>query len=244
MDADHGLPTQAIILAAGLGSRLRPVTDTTPKPLVPFFGRPLLDWAVRAAADAGCERIAVNAFHLADAVAARVAELSRRHPRISFFLSREPALLGTGGAVRFLAERGWLRPAPFWVINSDAVFETPLDVMRGSGPALLVSRDPVHRRLFRLIGSGDAVPRLRALDPEAPAHGHAFCGVTLADPELPSRLPPGPSCILRQGLLPYVDTLDVRLVPTGGFFADTGTPAALADAHVRGLAFARSRGAP
>lgn len=237
-------PSQALILAAGLGSRLLPVTETTPKPLVPFFGRPLLDWAVRAALAVGCDRIAVNAHHLADAIEGHVDRLRRRYPGVSFHVSREPALLGTGGAVRFLADAGWFRPGPFWVINSDAVFEAPLATLAGPAPSLLVSRDPVHRPLFRLIGSDGPAPALLGLDPNTRADGYAFCGVTLADADLPRRLPEGPSCILRQGFLPFVDRLGVRLVTAPGFFADTGTPGALADAHVRGLAFARSAAVP
>jgi CTP:molybdopterin cytidylyltransferase MocA len=105
------LPTQAIILAAGEGRRLAPLTDSLPKPLVPFFGRPLLDWAVRAVVEAGVTRIGINAFHLADAVVRHVeAVLAPRYPAVTFTLSREPQLLGTGGGVRRLAELGFLAP--------------------------------------------------------------------------------------------------------------------------------------
>jgi len=214
---------QAIILAAGEGRRLRPITDVTPKPLVPFFGRALVDWALAKVRAAGVERVAVNAFHLADQLAA--------HLPPDVHLSREPMLLGTGGAVRQL--RGWLHPEPFYVVNSDAVFEAPLTVLT-QAPSLLVTREPTYASERRVVGT----ERWEALSDRADAF--TFCGVTLADDALPERLPDGASCILRQGFLPYLDRLDVRLVETTAFFADTGTPRALIDAHVRGLPYVRS----
>jgi NDP-sugar pyrophosphorylase family protein len=231
-------PTQAVILAAGEGRRLAPLTDALPKPLVPFFGRPLLDWAVRAAVEAGVSRIGINAFHLAEQIEAHVEKLRARYPRIAFELSREAALLGTGGGVRRLAERGFLQNEPFWVINSDAVFAEPLAAMAAAVPdeaaGLLVTRAEPWADARRLVTHPDS-RRLASLDERGrPDSGWTFCGVTLADADLPARLPEGASCILRQGFVPWLDALRVEVVPTDGFFADTGTPADLAAAHLRG----------
>lgn len=239
-------PTQAIVLAAGEGRRLRPITLTTPKPLVPFYGRPLIDWAVAKLVAAGVTRIAVNAFYLADAIAAYVTgTLAHAHPHVDFHVSREPALLGTGGAVRYL--RDWLTPGePFYVLNSDAVFAAPVDALvvaaaaaaSPSDPraALLVTRDPAYAAERRLVV--DDNHRWVGLDEAGrPESGLTFCGLTLADPELPARLPDGASCILRQGFVPALADLAVTLVPTDDFFADTGTPRALIEAHVRGRAW-------
>jgi len=225
--------TQAVILAAGEGRRLAPVTDTLPKPLVPFFGRPLIDWALDKCLAAGVTRVAVNAFHLADALAAHLAKVAPRLPFAELHLSREPALLGTGGAIAHLAP--WLAPEPFYVLNADAVFAAPLDTLTDA-PSLLVTREPAFANERRLVASNGA---LTALDERSPAHGFTFCGVTLADRDLPARLPQGaPSCLIRQGFLPFLDRLPVHLVETTGFFADTGTPESLVDAHHRGLAWA------
>lgn len=229
-------PTQAIILAAGEGRRLAPITDTLPKPLVPFFGRPLLDWALANALRAGVTRIAVNAWHLADTLAAHLSaltpQLTAKHPALELHLSREPALLGTGGAVRHL--RHWLSPnAPFYVINADAVFAEPLTTLAQTpAPALLVTREPTFSDQRRLVRTPTG--HLAHLDESSPPSAFTFCGVTLADAALPERLPDGPSCILRQGFLPYLAALPVRLVETTAFFADTGTPDLLVDAHRRG----------
>jgi len=228
---------QAIVLAAGEGRRLRPITLHTPKPLIPFYGRPLLDWAIDKLVAAGVSRIAVNAHHLADAIAVHVAALAAQHPKVAFTVSREDVLLGTGGAVRNL--RGWLTPnEPFFVINADAVFAAiPADLIAARGlaaAALLVTREPTYAAERRLIVRDDLLVRLdEASDPA----GFTFCGLTLADAGLPDRLPDGPSCILRQGFLPFVDhgpALTVACLETHAFFADTGTPEALIDAHIRG----------
>lgn len=231
------LVTQAIVLAAGEGRRLRPVTEYTPKPLIPFYGRPLLDWAVAKLVAAGVTRVAVNACHLADHVAARVAHLSAKNPQVAFEVSREEALLGTGGAVKRLGP--WLTPGePFYVLNADAIFAAPAQTLTHA-PSLLVTREPTYAAERRLIADGSQ--RLVALDERGdPARGFTFCGFTLADPGLPSRLPAGPSCILRQGYLPCLETLAVTLVETSDFFADTGTPEALIDAHVRGYDWVRA----
>jgi MurNAc alpha-1-phosphate uridylyltransferase len=237
-----GLPTQAIILAAGEGRRLAPLTDTLPKPLVPFFGRPLLDWAVRAVVEAGVTRIGINAFHLADAVVAHVeTALGPRYPRVAFTLSREPELLGTGGGVRRLADLGFLAPEPFWIVNSDAVFAHSLRAMAEAVPAgaagLLVTRAAPWagaRRLVTSPATREAPPRVIALDERGRPDGWTFCGVTLADPALPERLPAGPSCLIRQGFVPSLSTQPVHAVASDAFFADTGTPADLAAAHLSG----------
>jgi len=234
--------TQAIVLAAGEGRRLRPLTLTTPKPLVPFFGRPLLDWAIDALVRAGVTRIAVNAFHLADAVTAHVTALAAAHPALELFVAREPALLGTGGAVQNL--RAWLRPEPFFVLNSDAVMAAPVASLTRA-PSLLVTRDPRYAAERRLVvDPADPHARWTALREAGDPDAFTFCGLTLADAALPDRLPEGPSCILRQGFVPYLDALDVRLVETRDFFADTGSIRALVAAHVDGMAWVATRAAP
>ena len=97
-----------VVLAAGRGSRLAPVTHHTPKPLVPFFGVPLIHAAVCQLANAGVERVAINAHYLADIVVNYVCgPLRERFPSIEFHPSVEPTLLGTGGALVYLAD--WLR---------------------------------------------------------------------------------------------------------------------------------------
>lgn len=105
---------RALLLAAGLGTRLRPITDTLPKCLVPIRGRPLLDYWFDLLLPSAIERILVNTSYLPDQVRAHVAA-SRWRERID--LVHEEALLGTGGTV--LANRDWFGPGPFLVGHAD-----------------------------------------------------------------------------------------------------------------------------
>src|SRR5215468_7530746 len=89
------LPRAAMVLAAGLGTRLRPITTTTPKPLIEINGRTLLDHAIDRLALAGIESVVVNVHYKAAMVAEQMAR--RDYPRIE--ISREAELLETGGGV-------------------------------------------------------------------------------------------------------------------------------------------------
>ena len=104
-----------MVLAAGLGTRMRPLTETTAKPLLRLGGRTLLDHALVHLADAGVETAVINAFWQAAAVA---DHLSSRPPPPRTVLLREVELLETGGGVR--AALPLLGDKPFYVVNGDA----------------------------------------------------------------------------------------------------------------------------
>jgi MurNAc alpha-1-phosphate uridylyltransferase len=101
-----------MVLAAGLGTRLRPVTDMIPKPLVEINGRPLIDHAIERLVSAGVERVVVNVHYRAAMIAEHLT--SRDHPRIE--LSEETELLDTGGGV---AQALPLLGEAFFVVNGD-----------------------------------------------------------------------------------------------------------------------------
>lgn len=117
-----------MVLAAGKGLRLRPLTESVPKPLVEVGGRTLLGHALNLLAAAGVGEIVVNAHHLADAVAAFVAAYGEAHPALRLHVSREDTLLETGGGVRRALDR--LGDEPFYVLNSDVILRD------GAAPAL------------------------------------------------------------------------------------------------------------
>jgi N-acetyl-alpha-D-muramate 1-phosphate uridylyltransferase len=105
-------PRRAMVLAAGLGTRLRPLTDAVPKPLVELNGRTLLDHAIDRLALAGVEQIVVNTHYLAAMIADRLS--ARVEPRVE--ISEEAELLDTGGGVaRALPSLG----EAFFVVNAD-----------------------------------------------------------------------------------------------------------------------------
>jgi MurNAc alpha-1-phosphate uridylyltransferase len=116
---DERFKPDVMLLAAGLGTRLRPLTATMPKPLVRVGGRPLIDHVLAEALDAGLGRFVVNAHHHASQLADHVAELASRHPEAQLLLSREDdAVLGTGGGVKRALPL--LTTDPVLVMNTDA----------------------------------------------------------------------------------------------------------------------------
>jgi MurNAc alpha-1-phosphate uridylyltransferase len=104
-----------MVFAAGLGSRMRPLTDRIPKPLVRVAGKALVDYTLDALADAGVETAIVNVHHLADQIETHLA--SRREPRILISDERELLLDQGGGIKKALPLIG---DAPFFICNTDA----------------------------------------------------------------------------------------------------------------------------
>jgi N-acetyl-alpha-D-muramate 1-phosphate uridylyltransferase len=110
-------PRRAMVLAAGLGTRMRPLTDRIPKPLVPVSGKPLIDHVLDRLADAGVARAVVNVHYMADQIEQHLAYRTRPQIVIS---DERGLLLGTGGGVaRALPQLG---QAPFFHINSDTIW--------------------------------------------------------------------------------------------------------------------------
>jgi MurNAc alpha-1-phosphate uridylyltransferase len=111
------MPTCAMVLAAGLGTRMRPFNGAIPKPLVKIVGKCLIDHVLDRLAEAGVERAVVNVHHLADQIERHLA--TRRRPQIAISDERRE-LLGTGGGV--VKALPALGPAPFFHVNSDTIW--------------------------------------------------------------------------------------------------------------------------
>ena len=154
------VPRTAMVLAAGLGTRLRPVTETIPKPLIEINGRTLLDHAIDRLALVGVERVVVNVHHKAEMV---TAQLTRRdHPRIE--ISHETELLDTGGGV---ARALPLLDDVFFVVNSDVFW--------------LDGKDRVLERLAAAFDPGH-MDAILLLQPTVSAVGYEGSGDYLIDP--------------------------------------------------------------
>ncbi|HEY4641342.1 MAG TPA: sugar phosphate nucleotidyltransferase, partial [Thermoanaerobaculia bacterium] len=120
---------KAMILAAGYGTRLRPVTYTMPKPVVPLAGRPLMGWAVEALLAAGISDFVVNLHHLPEPIERYLRDRYARRARFEF--SFEPEILGTGGGVRKV--RTLLEnDSEFFLVNGDTVQFPPYDALRAA----------------------------------------------------------------------------------------------------------------
>jgi MurNAc alpha-1-phosphate uridylyltransferase len=224
-----------MVLAAGLGTRMRPITDRIPKPLVPVAGKPLIDHAIDRLAEAGVKRVVVNIHHKADMLARHLE--TRRTPSIT--LSREDELLETGGGI--------LKALPllddmFYVVNSDVLW---LDGKTAALRRLARAWDPARLDAVLLLqrtttalgyeGPGDffldplGVLRRRREREVAP---HLFAGVQILHRRLFDGRPPG-----KFSLNPLWD----RAIAAGrlaaivhdGEWYHIGTPAGLALAEER-----------
>ena len=107
---------KALILAAGYGTRLRPYTDHTPKPLFSIAGRPLLDVIIEQLQEAGCKAVIINTHHLNDKIE---TFLAAQDYKLEIHTRFEPQILGTGGAIKNVAD--FWDSQPFMVINADIV---------------------------------------------------------------------------------------------------------------------------
>ncbi|WP_102959554.1 nucleotidyltransferase family protein [Mangrovicella endophytica] len=156
-------PTTAMVLAAGLGKRMRPITSTIPKPLVEIRGKALIDYGIEALARNGVTRVVVNVHYLADLLQAHL----RRIKGVEIVISdeREALLESGGGIVKALPQLG---SEPFFVINADTFW---IDGYRDNLDLLAELWDPARMDVCLLIadmaqatgydGNGDFV-----MDPE------------------------------------------------------------------------------
>lgn len=184
-----------MVLAAGLGLRLRPITDTRPKPLVSVAGRTMLDRVLDHMTAAGVTDVVVNCHYLADMIEAHLAR--HRSPRIA--ISREDDLLDTGGGV--VKALPLLGAGPFHVANADVIWTDGAD--RALGRLAAAWRDDDMDALLLLQPAATAVGydgrgdfqrddagRLRRRDSDGAAP-HVFTGVQILHPRLFDGAPAG-----------------------------------------------------
>ncbi len=137
------MPNRAIVLAAGLGTRMRPYNGHIPKPLVEVGGKSLIDYSLDRLADAGVESVVVNVHHLADVLERHLAPRQRPHIEIS---DERGELLGTGGGIAKALPK--LGDAPFFLVNSDTVW---LDGVRPNFTRLAEAFDPKTMDVLLLL---------------------------------------------------------------------------------------------
>ncbi|HEV7263950.1 MAG TPA: nucleotidyltransferase family protein [Falsiroseomonas sp.] len=195
-------PTHAMVLAAGLGTRMRPLTDDRPKPLLPLEGRSLLHHAMDRLRDAGIGNVVVNAHWFAEQVADAAAAHGTRPPAI---VLREPVLLETGGGVK--AALPHLGSQPFVAVNGDAFW---LDGPNAALRRMAAAFDPAEMDALLLLvrtahvdgetGRGDFLldPLGRARRPkECEIAPYLFGGVQILSHALFEGMPEGPFSLNR-----------------------------------------------
>lgn len=183
----------ALIFAAGLGSRLRPLTDHTPKPLIDVGGVPMLERVALRLISAGADRLIINTHHLGEQIVEYVAQRNSWGVEVCF--SRETdQLLDTGGGLVHAAPL-FRKSAPFFIHNADIVTDLPLEQMyhthekRGALATLAVMDRPTSRGLifdrFGLLGKdGEHSHMARARFPHGELIRLAFAGVHVVSPKI------------------------------------------------------------
>jgi MurNAc alpha-1-phosphate uridylyltransferase len=227
-------PRTAMILAAGLATRMRPLTNDTAKPLLTLGGRALIDHALDHLAAAGVETVAVNAFWQAEKL---IAHLARHEPPPRTIVVRESALLDTGGGVRNALPR--LGPDPFFVVNGDAFcLNGPIPALNRLASAFNDDLDVVllvHRtfQVHAETGFGDfavnqlGVPRRRR---EREVSPYIFAGVSLMRPGLLDGMPGG-AFSLNLAWDRAIEAGRIRAVVHDGIWFHLSTPSDLAEAE-------------
>jgi dTDP-glucose pyrophosphorylase len=233
-EEEHRLVRRAMLLAAGFGTRLRPLTETTPKALVEAGGKPMLDWTLEAALRAGASEIVVNAHHHADQIEVWVAAAAERHPGVQFRLSVEREILGTGGGVRAAAR--WLHgPGPVLLHNADIWSDISAEHLEAARQeddvaVLAVQRREASSYLLvdgeeRVVGLEAKGERRFAADPSGEVKAFGFSGIHLLSHRFLELLPEGSEFGIMDAYLRMIGGgATVRAAEVEGSWFDMGTP--------------------
>lgn len=218
----------AMILAAGLGQRMRPLTDHTPKPLLPAAGKPLLDYHLERLAGAGITRVIINLAHLGEKIRAHVGDGSRYGLAVSYSEEAEP--LETGGALR--QAMPLLGDQAFLLINGDVWCDLDLASFcrqglgdRLLGHLLLVPNPAFHPQGDFALEGSQLVPDPQQNHP----HRYTFAGISLLRPQLIQDYPQQRYKFpLGEALRHFIALGRISAQLHQGHWSDVGTPERLA----------------
>ena len=190
---------KAIILSAGLGTRLRPLTLKTPKALLLVRNSPLIVYTLRLLRGHGITEVVINLHHLGDLIKKELGDGRRFGMRIHY--SHEKEILGTGGGIKRAA--GFFPNEPLLVANSDILIDVDLKKLirfhrkkRGIATMVIRPRDPSSNFSSIQLGEND---RIVGIEDAASEGNLMYTGVQVVEPRLLEYLPTGNSCIVRQG---------------------------------------------
>ena len=221
---------KAMILAAGLGTRLRPLTDTVPKPLLRVAGTPLIEWNLLLLRRYGITDVVINLHHLGALIEAHLGDGTRLAMRLSY--SHEAVALGTGGGIKRV--ESFFGGEPFLVLNGDTLLELDLEALvrfhcgREALATMVVRADPDpdqwgavevddDQRVVRITGRG----RKDVAQPQK----RMFAGVHVIHPRLLASVPPDQESSIIDA---YVREIESRATILGfemhGYWSDVGTP--------------------
>ena len=221
---------KAMILAAGLGTRLRPLTDVTPKPLLPVAGTPMIVWNLLLLRRHGIREVVINLHHLGEMIPQALGDGVSLGMRLIY--SYEPVILGTGGGIKQAEPH--FKGEPVLVLNGDTLFELDLGAVMAfhreqhAAATLVLRRDPDAARwgvvevtdraeIVRITGRGLSEPTATA--------SRMFAGIHILHPRLLRYLPVGTECSIIDAYVKGIQDGE-RIVgfDFDGFWSDVGTP--------------------
>ena len=224
-------PTKAVVLAAGFGTRMLPLSRDLPKPLMPLWGVPILERVLNLLKRWGVTEVVINLHHNPDEIFALGRSLTRPDFQINF--SFEPDILGTGGALR--RAEWFIGNQPFWLINSDIVADLKPDALiKTFASRKCLSAAWLHPTLGpRTVEMSNGW--ITTFQSPAPATKgtFTFCGLHLVSPRVLDFLPESGFA----GIIPAYERAMKKGLRVAGvcvpnsFWADIGTPQQYLDAH-------------
>jgi NDP-sugar pyrophosphorylase family protein len=228
---------KAMILAAGLGTRLRPLTNTIPKPLLPIAGTPLIVWNLLLLKRHGFHDVVINLHHLGPMIEKVLGNGSRYGLRIIY--SREPMILGTGGGLK-QAEPHFFGESVL-VLNGDTLVDLDLSALwmfhqqRGAIATLVLRKDPEAAQWGLVeMNSDNRIMRItgRGRTDQAPTQPRMFAGIHVLHPRLLRDVPEGVASTI---IDPYIAAIQQGEMVLGydseGYWSDIGTPERYAQAE-------------
>ncbi len=228
---------KAMILAAGLGTRLRPLTNTIPKPLLPVGGTPLIVWNVLLLKRHGFHHVVINLHHLGPMIEQALGDGSKFGIRIVY--SHEPIILGTGGGIKQAEPH--FSGEPVLVLNADTLVEMDLEALADfhrthGAAATLVLREDNDAVDWGLVEVGDDHRILRItgkgrIGVSASMH-RMFAGIHIFHPRLLQQVPKGVASSI---IDPYVAAIErgdpILGYDLHGYWSDIGTAERYAQAE-------------
>ena len=242
-------PSKAMLLAAGLGERLRPLTLTTPKPLIPIGDHLLIEYNLILLKKFGIKKVMINLHYLGDKIKTTLGDGKKYGLKLHY--NEEKEILGTGGGIKNV--EGFFGNETFIVMNADVLIDVDLKKMwdqhqQNSNTATLVLSPADRKDVKRLvyIDKNKKILSIAEKGPQENSKGYVFTGVQILEPEVLKQLPPHPnpwhrrhgvplppgervsnlkSCIVQDSYIPLLH----QKAKLGGFvcdqyFRDLGTP--------------------
>lgn len=221
---------KAMILAAGFGTRLRPLTDMMPKPLLPVAGIPMIVWNLLLLKRHGIQDVVINLHHLGAMIEQALGHGVRFGMRITY--SHEPVILGTGGGIKQVEP--WFNGEPVLVLNGDTLFELDLTALitfhqtHTAAATLVLRQDPEAARwglvevthqaeVIRITGRGRSL--------STPTSARMFAGIHILHPRLLRHLPVGKECSIIDAYVQGIqDGERIMGYDFDGYWTDVGTP--------------------